>query len=130
LLIKGGRRKFWHSQWPEGEKRRSKKLGWCDEMTQSQAERAHRQHMEKVNCQRDAAGDAITLEAFLQRFYWDEESRQYLDELMTKKFSTRRDMKKVIRQIVIPRFGKRRRDSIKTCELQSFFASRIGHEDG
>ena len=30
LIIRGRRRKFWLSQWPEGNKRRSNKLGWCD----------------------------------------------------------------------------------------------------
>jgi len=62
-LIKRGRgRKFWLSQWPEGNKRRSRELGWCDEMTRSQAEHAHRQHMEQVNRHRESAGDSVTLE--------------------------------------------------------------------
>lgn len=64
LLIRGGKRKVWLSQWPEGDRRVSKKLGWCDEMTRSQAERAHRCHMETVNSQRDLAGDSVTLSLF------------------------------------------------------------------
>ena len=70
LIVRGRRRKFWLSQWPEGDKRRSQKLGWCDEMTQSQVERAHRQQMEKVNHQRETAGDSVTLKGFFREHYW------------------------------------------------------------
>ena len=45
LLIRGKKRKLWLSQWPEGNKRMSHKLGWHNEMSRSQAERAHRQWM-------------------------------------------------------------------------------------
>ena len=126
LIIRGRRRKFWLSQWPEGNKRRSEKLGWCDEMTKSQAERAHRQLMEKVNRHRESAGDSVTLEGFFREHYWHEESEQYRDELSTKKPSTRRDMKNTMLQVLIPRWGKRSMDSIKTGEVQSFISSRIG----
>ena len=95
-------------------------------MTRSQAERAHRQHMEEVNCHRESAGDSVTLEGFFRQHYWDEETRQYQDELGTKKPSTRRDMKNVMVQVLIPRWGKRNMDSIKTGEIQSFMAASIG----
>ena len=49
LLVHGRKRKFWLVQWPEGDRRPSHKLGWRDEMTASQAERARRQWMEKIN---------------------------------------------------------------------------------
>ena len=64
LLIRGKKRKLWLSQWPEGNKRMSHKLGWHDEMSRSQAERAHRQWMEKLNRQREIAGESVTLESF------------------------------------------------------------------
>ena len=54
LLIRGKKRKLWLSQWPEGNKRLSHKLGWWDEMTSSQAHRAHRQWMEKINQEHEA----------------------------------------------------------------------------
>ena len=130
LLVKGGKRKFWLSQWPEGNKRRSKKLGWCDEMTQSQAERAHRKHMEKVNSQRDAAGDSITLESFFRQFYWDQEAEAPQGELVTKKDSTRCDMKNVLQRVWLQRFGKRMMNSLKTSEIQSFLTSRVGEGPG
>jgi len=130
LIVRGRGRKFWLSQWPEGKKRQSSKLGWCDEMTPSQAERAHRQHMEKVNRQRETVGDSVTLEGFFLEHYWQEETEQYRDELNTKKPSTRRDMKNVIRQILIPRWGKPSMDSIRTGEIQSFFAAMIGEGPG
>ena len=130
LIIRGRERKFWLSQWPEGSKRRSNKLGRCDEITKSQAERAHRQLMEKVNRNRDSAGDSVTLEGFFREHYWDEETRQYRVELSTKKPSTRRDMKNTMLQVLIPRWGKRSMDSIKTGEVQSFIASSIGPGPG
>jgi hypothetical protein len=95
-------------------------------MTKLQAERAHRQLMEKVNRRRESAGDSVTLEGFFREHYWHEESEQYRDELSTKKPSTRRDMKNTMLQVLIPRWGKRSMDSIKTGEVQSFISSRIG----
>ncbi len=130
LLIKGRDRKCWVSQWPQGKKRPSKVLGWCDEMTRSQAERAHRQLMEKVNCQRDTVGDPITLGGFFHTHYWDEEAHEYRDELNTKKPSTRSDMKNTMLHILLPRWRRRKMDSIKTSEIQSFLASRIGEGTG
>ena len=88
LIIRGRERKFWLSQWPEGNKRRSNKLGWRDEMTKSQAELAHRQLMGKVNRHRFKAGDSVTLGGFFREHYWDEETKQYRVELSTKKPST------------------------------------------
>ena len=38
LLVRGRKHRFWLVQWPEGDKRPSHKLGWCDEMTVSQKE--------------------------------------------------------------------------------------------
>jgi hypothetical protein len=128
--MRGRERKFWLSQWPEGNKRRSNKLGWCDEMTKSQAERAHRQLMEKVNRHRYNAGDSLTREGFVSEHYWDEETRQYRDELSTKKPSTRREMKNTILQVLIPSWGKRSMDSVRTGEVQSFISGSIGHGPG
>lgn len=48
LLIIGKKRKLWLSQWPEGNKRMSRKLGWRDAMSRSQAACAHRQWIEKI----------------------------------------------------------------------------------
>jgi integrase len=63
--------------------------------------------------------------------YWDESKKEALDELKTKRFSTQRDMKNAMRQILLPRFGNRRMDSIKTGEVQSYLMSLIGsRKDG
>lgn len=125
LLVRGLKRKFWLVQWPEGEKRPSRKLGWCDQMTESQAKRAKRQWMEKVNHRRDLAGDSTTLEGFWQMHYWNEEQQQCEDELMTKRPSTQRDMKCTMKRIWLPRFGARKMDSIKTAEIQKHLANLI-----
>ena len=130
LLLRGRERKFWLVQWPEGDRRLSHKLGWRDELNASQAERARRQWMEKINSRRDVAGDSVTLEGFFREHYWHEESSQYRDELSTKKPSTRRDMKNVILQVLLPHWGKRNMDSLRTGEIQSFLAGRIGHDSG
>ena len=130
LLLRGRERKFWLVQWPEGNRRLSHKLGWRDEMNASQAERARRQWIEKINSRRDVAGDSVTLEGFFHEHYWQEESSLYGDELSTKKPSTRRDMKNVILQVLLPHWGKRNMDSLRTGEIQSFLAGRIGHESG
>jgi hypothetical protein len=91
LLVRGRKRRSWLVQWPKGDKRLSHKLGWRDEMTVSQAQRARHQWMEKINGQRDIAGDSVILEGFFREHYWHEEAGQYRDELSTKKPSTRRD---------------------------------------
>lgn len=130
LLLRGRKRKFWLVQWPEGDRRLSHKLGWRGEISASQAERARRQWMEKINSRRDVAGDSVTLDGFFREHYWHEESSQYRDELSTKKPSTRRDMKNAILQVLLPRWGKRSMDSIRTGEIQSFLSGKIGHESG
>jgi integrase len=86
--------------------------------------------MEKINRQRDTAGDSVTLGGFFCDHYWHEETGQYRDELSTKKPSTRRDMKNAILQVLIPRWGKRSMDSIRTGEVQSFISGSIGHGPG
>jgi len=68
----------------------------------------------------------VTLESFFQEHYWNEETRQCGDELRTKRPSTQRDMKNATHQVLLPRFGDRRMDSIKTGEVQSYLASLIG----
>jgi hypothetical protein len=117
LLLRGRKRKFWLVQWPEANRRLSRKLGWRDEMNSSQAERARRQWIEKINSRRDVAGDSVTLQGFFREHYWHEESSQYRDELSTKKPSTRRDMKNAMLQVLLPRWGKRNMDSIRTGEI-------------
>ena len=126
LLIRGKKRKLWLSQWPEGNKRMSHKLGWHDEMSRSQAERAHRQWMEKLNRQREIAGESVTLESFFAQHYWNEETKSFGDELLNKRASTQRDMKDLTPQVLLPWFGKHDMGSIKTGEIQSYLISRIG----
>ena len=129
LLVRGRKRKFWLVQWPEGQKRPSHKLGWCDQMTESQAERAKRQWIEKINQRRDLAGDSTTLDGFWQLHYWNEEQQQSGDELVTKRPSTQRDMKWTMHKVWLPRFGARNMDSLKTGEVQKFLASLIGPKE-
>ncbi len=129
LLVRGRRRKFWLVQWPEGERRPSHKLGWCDQMTESQAERARRQWMEKINQRRDLCGDSTTLEGFWQMHYWNPEKQKSEDELVTKRPSTQRDVKWTMSNIWLPRFGARNMDSLKTAELQKFLAGLIGSKE-
>ena len=126
LRKRGRRRKYWEVAWPEGEKRRSKKLGWCDEMTKSQAGKGKRDFMLKINQQREEVGESLTLTEFWESHYWDEAKKEALDELKTKRPSTQRDMKNAMRQILLPRFGNRRMDSIKTGEVQSYLISLVG----
>lgn len=95
-------------------------------MTKSQADRAKRQYMEKINSHREVAGDAVTLVRFFQEHYWNEETKEYGDELRTKRASTRRDMRNAVRQVILPRFGNRRMESIKTGEIQAYLMSLIG----
>ncbi len=139
LLIRGKRRKLWLSQWPEGNKRLSHKLGWWDEMTRSQAHRAHRQWMEKINQEHEARlspgntieeGNTLTIEEFFRKHYWDKETEQYRDELLTKKPSTRRDMKNCMLQILIPKYGHRVMSSIQTGEIQTFLVAQMQAEKG
>ena len=84
----GKKRKLYLVQWSEGSERLSHKLGWCDEMTLSQAKRAKRQFMDKINSHREVAGDSVTLERFFREHYWNEETKEYGDELRTKRPST------------------------------------------
>jgi integrase len=131
LLVRGRKCKFWLVQWPEGEKRPCRKLGWCDQMTESQAERAKRQWMEKINRRRDIAGDPTTLDGFWKQHYWNEEQQQCGDELATKRPSTRRDMKSTMHKVWLPRFGARKMDSLRTGEIQKFLVNLIGpNEEG
>jgi integrase len=98
-------------------------------MTRSQAERAKRQFMEKINSQREAAGDSVTLDRFFREHYWNEDSKTYGDELKTKRPSTQRDMKNAMVQILVPRFGAKRIDSIRTGEIQAFLIGLIGSQE-
>lgn len=129
LLKRGKKRKLYLVQWSENGKRPSHKIGWCDEMTRSQAERAKRQFMEKINSHREVAGDSITLDRFFREHYWNEDSKTYGDELRTKRPSTQRDMKNAVQKILVPKFGARRMDSIKTGEIQAFLISLIGSRE-
>src|ERR1019366_4125322 len=71
-------------------------------------------------------GDSVTLEGFFRGHYWNEETKEYGDELRTKRPSTQRDMKNAVRQVLLPMFGDRRMDSIKTGEIQAYLMSLIG----
>ena len=139
LLIRGKKRKLWLSQWPEGNKRLSHKFGWWDEMTRSQADRAHRQWMEKINREHEARlsprntseeGNTQTIEGFFCKHYWDKETQQYRDELLTMKPSTRRDMKNCMLQILIPKYGHRVMSSLQTGEIQTFLVAQMQTEPG
>jgi len=128
LLIRGKKRKLYLVQWPEGSKRPSHKLGWCDEMTHSQAERAKRQFMEKINSHREVAGDSVTLTSFYREHFWD--GQDYKDELLSKRPSTRRTFKWTMDHIWIPHFGERKLDTLKTAEIQKFLVPMIGQGEG
>jgi integrase len=129
LLKRGRKRKLWLVQWAEGDRRPSHKLGWCDEMSKSQAKRAMRKFMETINSQREVAGESFTLESFFQQHYWNKETKEYGDELRTKRASTQRDMKNAVRQVILPRFGNRRMETIRTGEIQSYLISLIGPQE-
>ena len=126
LLRRGKKRRLWLVQWSEGDRRPSHKLGWCEEMTKSEAKRAMRQFMETINSQRELAGDPVTLARFFREHYWNQETEGYGDELKTKRPSTQRDMKNAARQVLLPRFGDRRMDSLRTGEIQAYLMSLIG----
>jgi integrase len=100
-------------------------------MTKSQAAIAQRDFMLKINQQHEQVGESLTLTEFWKLHYWDESKEEVLDELRTKRASTQRDMKNAMRQILLPRFGDRRMDSIKTGEVQSYLIGLIGaRKDG
>jgi integrase len=128
LLKRGKKRKLYLVQWPQGSERLSHKLGWCDEMTRSQAERAKRQFMEKINSHREVAGDSITLARFYQEHFWD--GANYKDELLNKRPSTRRDFRWTMDHIWIPQFGHRRMDTVKTADIQKVLVPMIGEGEG
>ena len=67
LLKRGKKRKLWLVQWSEGDREAISQVGWCDEMTKSQAKRAMRQFMETINSQRELAGDPVTLDEVFSR---------------------------------------------------------------
>ena len=129
LLVHGRKRKFWLVQWPEGEKRLSKTLGRCDEMTRSQAQRAKRQWMEQINRHREVAGESVTLESFDREHYWDQEREAYGDELRSKRPSTKADVKCCMRKTLLPYFGAKKLDRIRTGEIQKFLVSLIGPKE-
>jgi integrase len=85
--------------------------------------------MEKINSHREVAGDSVTLDRFFREHYWNEETKEYGDELRTKRPSTQRDMKNAVQKILVPKFGARRMDSIKTGEIQAFLISLIGSRE-
>lgn len=128
LLRRGKKRKLYLVQWSQGSERLSHKLGWCDEMTRSQAERAMRPFMEKINSHREVAGDSITLARFYQEHFWD--GANYKDELLNKRPSPRRDFRWTMDHIWIPQFGHRRMDTIKTADIQKVLVPRIGEGEG
>jgi integrase len=97
-------------------------------MTRSQAERAKRQFMEKVNSHREVAGDSVTLARFYQEHFWD--GANYKDELLNKPPSTRRDFRWTMDHIWIPQFGHRRMDTIKTADIQKVLVPMIGDGEG
>jgi hypothetical protein len=95
--------------------------------------------MEKINQEHEARlspgitveeGNTLTIEEFFRKHYWDEETEQDRDELLSKKPSRRRDMKNCMLQILIPKYGHRVMSSIQTGEIQTFLVAQMQAEKG
>jgi integrase len=117
LRIKDG---SWNVQWTEGKHRPSHSLGRVNELTKSEAQKLRRKWMKNLNDHREVAGSSRTLAAFWCEYFYDEEKKETRHELKDKKPSTVRDMKCVMRQIWLPRFGARLLDGLATAEIQKY----------
>jgi integrase len=120
LRIKDG---SWNVQWTEGNHRPSHCLGRAKELTKSEAQKLRREWMKKLNDHREVAGNSRTLASFWREHFYDEEKEELKHELKDKKPSTARDMKWVMKQIWLPRFGERLLDSLGTAEIQKYLDS-------
>ena len=120
LRIKDG---SWYVQWTEGNHRPSHCLGREKELTKSEAQKLRREWMKKLNDHREVAGNSRTLASFWREHFYDEEKKEINHELKDKKPSTARDMKWVMKQIWLPRFGARMLDGLGTAEIQKYLDS-------
>ena len=120
LRIKDG---SWNVQWTEGNHRPSHTLGRVNELTKSEAQKLRREWMKKLNDHREVAGNSRTLAGFWCEYFCDEEKKDAKHELQDKKPSTARDMKWVMKQIWLPRFGERLLDGLGTAEIQKYLDS-------
>ncbi len=120
LRIKDG---SWYVQWTEGNHRPSHCLGRVKELAKSEAQKLRREWMKKLNDHREVAGSSRTLAAFWCEHFYDEEKKETRHELKDKKPSTVRDMKCVVKQIWLPRFGARLLDGLATAEIQKYLDS-------
>jgi len=120
LRIKDG---SWNVQWTEGNHRPSHNLGRVNELTKSEAQKLRREWMKKLNDHREVAGNSRTLAGFWCEYFYDDEKKEAKHELKDKKPSTARDMKWVMKQIWLPRFGARLLDGLGTAEIQKYLDS-------
>jgi integrase len=79
--------------------------------------------MRKLNAHREVAGNSRTLEGFWREQFYDEARKETKHELKDKRPSTVRDMKWVMKNVWIPRFGARMLDGIGTAEIQKYLDS-------
>jgi integrase len=93
------------------------------DLTKSEAQKLKREWMRKLNAHREVAGNSRTLEGFWREHFYDEAKHETKHELQDKRPSTVRDMKWVMKNVWIPRFGARLLDGIGTAEIQKFLDS-------
>ena len=120
LRIKDG---GWYVQWTEGSHRPSHSLGRVKDLTKSQAQKLKREWMKKLNDRREIAGNSQSLAGFWREYFYDEEKKEAKHELKDKRPSTVRDMRWVMRNIWIPRFGPRLLEGLGTAEIQKHLDS-------
>jgi integrase len=93
------------------------------DLTKSEAQKLKREWMRKLNDRREVAGNSRTLAGFWCEHFYDEEKKEAKHELKDKRPSTVRDMKWVMKQIWLPRFGARLLDGLGTAEVQKYLDS-------
>jgi len=120
LRVKDG---SWCVQWTEANHRPSHSLGRVKDLTKSEAQKLKREWMRKLNGRREVAGNSHTLAGFWREHFYGEEKHETKHELKDKRPSTVRDMRWVMRNIWIPRFGARLLDSLGTAEVQKYLDS-------
>ena len=120
LRVKRG---SWCVQWTEGKHRPSHTLGRVKDFSKSEAQKLKREWMMKLNNRCEVAGDSRTLAGLWGEYFYDDEKKEAKHELKDKKPSTVRDMKWVMKQIWLPRFGPRLLDGLGTAELQKYLDS-------
>ncbi len=93
------------------------------ELTKSEAQKLRREWMKKLNDHREVAGNSRTLASFWREHFYGGEKKELNHELKDKKPSTARDMKWVMKQIWLPRFGARMLDGLGTAEIRKYLDS-------